>query len=203
MADQTIPKLLLPSFDPSVRARLATQLESQWRRVRLDDGQTDADDGPPSGPRLGISWWFDVSPALPQSWDPSDRTLIYYAIARGRDMRAGLIDAALSSSPWARIVVPIDQPETAAVEIVELAPSHQGIHGVRPLSTDERDLLDQGEVVERRLRDVLAKSAPPAGATTEYDLIRAFYQLWARGNATMGAYVRSRHPDFFNWVDRT
>jgi hypothetical protein len=72
-----------------------------------------------------------------------------------------------------------------------------GIQGVRPLRDEEIKTLDQQAAVEEQIQTISKKTSLRG---IDAKPLKQFFQLWCSTNGVIVEQLRSKHPQFFDWV---
>ena len=175
-------------MDPeSLRQEVELLVKAEWKKI--SDKLPSA-----ASPHEFTSWDYEITPAIPASWPPDGKGVVYYyAYAYG--MRMNLMDAQLVAAPWGRIIW--DGKSVPRLEILEKEIKQIGTQGVRPLRKEEIKMFDQRAAVEEQIRN-LASRTSLAGIDSKP--LRQFFQFWCSTNGVIAEQLRPQHPEFFDWV---
>ena len=151
----------------------------------------------PSAPEPSF-WRFQLTPPLPAIWPAQGSGKIcYYAYAQAVDPR--LSDGVRVAAPWAKAL--LDSPfrsEGLRMEILSRQLQVLGIQGVRPLSSQEMEIMKE----EYRARDALLlwTTAPSPVSEQDRKRMKDYYCQWVNSNGLIAANIRPLHEEFFTWL---
>jgi hypothetical protein len=143
------------------------------------------------------SWSFAVTPPIPAAWPPDGKGVVYYyAYAYGMNP-SRLADGEWIAAPWARVKVDATGQAASQLEMLTKGIKEVGIQGVRPLRDEEIKTLDQQAAVEEQIQTISKKTSLRG---IDAKPLKQFFQLWCSTNGVIVEQLRSKHPQFFDWV---
>jgi len=143
------------------------------------------------------SWSFAVTPPIPAAWPPDGKGVVYYyAFAYGMNP-SRLADGEWIAAPWARVKVDATGQAAPQLEMLTKGIKEVGIQGVRPLRDEEIKTLDQQAAVEEQIQTISKKTSLRG---IDAKPLKQFFQLWCSTNGVIVEQLRSKHPQFFDWV---
>jgi len=167
------------------------QIDQLWAQTPLAKQMTEVFDS--SVPK----WTYRMNNGLPfpDPWPPEQNTkFVYYihAVASAPHISGAEVQA----EPWARIT--LSKNGSSNVEPLAIQYKELGRQGVRPVRSDEIEIMKHGEAVWEFLG---ALDALPSDTDVLIVRTRAYYCLWLRNNSLLGNVYASRHVAFVTWLN--